>query len=85
LTFEAAGTARMPAISQVDLSISKHLRLGHTALALTLDCFNALNAATPLSYLSNNLSTNAFGFTAPPIASTIMPPRVFRVDARFSF
>jgi hypothetical protein len=84
LTFQPAGSTHFPATSQLDLSIAKTLRFGRTALTLTLDCFNALNAATPVAFLSNDISTNTeTPFFSP--ASAIVPPRVFRIDARFSF
>jgi hypothetical protein len=88
LTFQPAGTTRMPVISQLDLNVARTLRFGSKTLTLTLDCFNVLNAATPLGYVSNNVSNNGLGdfsFRTFDAISTITPPRVFRIDARFAF
>lgn len=86
LMFQDAGTTRTPVMSLIDLNLAKTFSLRHATLTLAVDCFNALNAATPLSYLTNDLSNAAEGLTAAttPI-SMIVPPRVFRIDARFAF
>jgi hypothetical protein len=87
LQFQPAGTTRMPIQSQLDLNVAKSLRFGRKTLTFAVDCFNALNAGTALSYLSNDISAAVENNSQMPFnfVRTMMPPRVFRIDARFAF
>jgi carboxypeptidase family protein len=83
LNFEPTGSERFKPFNQVDLSASKIVTVpGSTQkLTLTLDAFNVGNASTIRSYASSNLSLPV---TYAQVGS-IVPPRVFRVGARFAF
>src|SRR5262249_16583166 len=58
LTFQNAGTTRLPATKIADLSVAKNFDIGRQKLTLTLNCFNCANTSTILGYSSNNTSNN---------------------------
>ena len=82
LEFQRWGTTRQKPTSLVDIGITKtfSFRGGINRLKLTMDTFNVFNISTVLGYSSNNKSST--NFTAP---STIVPPRVIRFGATFTF
>jgi hypothetical protein len=81
LTFEPLGSARLPALKQLDMNVARVVKLsGKAQVTLTLDCFNIFNANMIRSYASNNLSNANYN-----AISAIVPPRVFRVGARIAF
>jgi hypothetical protein len=82
LNFQPAGTTRLQPIKLLDLGLSKTfaLRGGKNRLKVMLDGFNVFNINTVTNWGSGNLSTVAF--TQP---SSIVPPRVVRFGAQFSF
>ena len=87
LTFESNGSARLPAIDLLDLSVAKNFDVGRQRLTVTLNCFNALNVNTVTAFQSNVVSNN--GLNGAPSTfnaiSSIVPPRVFRIDLRYAF
>src|SRR5579864_8887723 len=87
LAFEDLGSSRLPATSILDVNIAKTFPVGRQRLTFTLNCFNVFNANTVLSYTSDNASNNGVNGSIPSFNSmaSIVPPRVFRIDARFSF
>jgi hypothetical protein len=82
LRFEDDGTSRLKPTSLLDMGAQKVLsfRGGKNRLKLMLDAFNVFNVNTVLGYTSQNRSLATF--TSP---NSIVPPRVFRVGASFSF
>ena len=87
LAFQNAGTTRLSPVKDVDLSIAKNLDIGRQKLTLTLNCFNLFNINTPLSFASQNTSNNGTNGTLNTFSaiSSIVPPRVFRIDLRYAF
>jgi len=89
LQFNMRGTDRADAINLLDIGVSKtfQLRGGKNRLKLTLDGFNMTNIATVTSYRTSNTSAslNSFGIPQYLQVSGIVPPRVFRVGASFTF
>lgn len=87
LAFQDLGTSHLPPTKLLDLNIAKTFPLGRARLTLTLSCFNVFNTATPLSYSSNDVSNNGQNGSPASFLSalSLMPPRVFRVDARVTF
>jgi Carboxypeptidase regulatory-like domain len=87
LPFEDVGTSRLPAINLLDLSVSKNLDVGRQRLTVILNCFNALNINTVTAFQSDVVSYN--GLNGAPntfnAISSIVPPRVFRIDLRYAF
>ncbi len=90
LNFEKTGTTRFERQAIWDMGIHKtfSFRGGQNRLKVMLDGFNILNNDLILGYNSNNISTA--GTTANPIKpseriSSILPPRIFRVGASFTF
>jgi hypothetical protein len=69
------------------VSVAKTWPLGRARLTLRLNCFNVFNTATPLGYTSNDVSNNGQNGSAASFFSvaSLMPPRIFRVDARIAF
>jgi hypothetical protein len=82
LTFQPTGTTRNGAIKLLDMGVAKTfaLRGGKNRLKVMLDAFNLFNINTITSWESNNRSET--DFTAP---ANIVPPRVLRFGAQFSF
>jgi hypothetical protein len=90
LTFQNAGTTRLPSTSLLDLSVNKTFKFrgGKESVRLILDCFNVLNANTPANnsgtgtnaYASNNLSLQQSAQLA-----SILPPRIFRIGFGLNF
>jgi Carboxypeptidase regulatory-like domain len=82
LTFQPAGSTRLPPTKLLDLSAQKvfTFRGGKNRLKLMLDCFNVFNVNTILGFASNTVASSTF--TNP---SSIVPPRVFRVGAQIVF
>ncbi|GMV22500.1 MAG: hypothetical protein AMXMBFR57_24490 [Acidimicrobiia bacterium] len=90
LNFQERGTTRFERNMLWDIGVHKTFtfRGGQNRLKIMLDGFNILNADDILSYSSNNIST--LGTTSNPTKpseriSTILPPRIFRIGATFSF
>jgi hypothetical protein len=87
LTFQSNGSTRLPAIDLLDLSGSKTFDFGRQRLTVTLNCFNALNINTVTAFQSDVVSNNGQNgalntFNA---ISSLVPPRVFRIDLRYAF
>jgi hypothetical protein len=82
LEFQNDGTTRLKAIKLLDMGVSKTfaLRGGKNRLKVMVDAFNILNVNTITGYGSNNRSES--DFIAP---DSIVPPRVIRFGAQFSF
>lgn len=73
-------TVRYEDLWNVDLRLSKNLRLGGSMNAvLAVDCFNVLNASTELNRV-RNVSSSAFGRL-----DELLSPRVFRLGMRLQF
>jgi len=87
LSFEKIGLHHYPTIKLVDVNVRKTLKFGREELTLTLDCFNLFNINTIRGYSSSNISNNGVGGASNSFnqITSIVPPRVFRIDARFSF
>ena len=83
LNFQPTGTTRLQPIKLLDLGISKTfaLRGGKNRLKVMLDGFNVFNINTVTGFSSGNLSTPT-PFGQP---TNIVPPRVIRFGAQFSF
>jgi hypothetical protein len=76
---EPFGTEQLPTFSTVSLRLSKGLSLGGSRRAsIIFDAFNLFNnsAQTAGAFLSGS----AYGF-----ATDLLPPRVLRLGAKFSF
>jgi hypothetical protein len=82
LTFQPANATRYPAQRLLDIGAQKVIKLGggKYRVKLAFDAFNIFNVNTITSYSSSNLDLT--GFTSP---SALVPPRVYRVGATFSF
>jgi len=87
LTFQNAGTTRLPPTKLADLSVAKNFDIGRQKLTVTLNCFNCANTSTVLGYSSNNSSNNGVNGAASTFLAinNIIPPRVFRIDLRYAF
>ncbi len=90
LQFEERGATRFEQQAIWDLGVHKTFtfRGGQQRLKVMLDGFNILNDDLILSYSSQNVSLA--GTTANPVKpsdriSSILPPRIFRLGASFSF
>jgi hypothetical protein len=82
-TFQAepSGTTHLPAIMLTDLALSKQFRFARgRAITFDVTMFNLFNVNTIRGYSSSNLSQGTF-----TRVSSIVPPRVMRVFARFAF
>jgi hypothetical protein len=78
---EPIGTTHQPTLTMTDLQVDKSFRFGRNRLNLTWTLFNVFNVATIRGYASGRLDQTA----AFSRVSSIVPPRVFRVMARWSF
>jgi hypothetical protein len=87
LAFQDTGTTKLPPTKDLDVNVSKTVSFGKRKLYLTLDCFNVFNVNTILGYSSGDIDNNGQnGASGTFLAiNSIIPPRVFRVDARFTF
>jgi len=87
LTFQNSGLTRYPATKLVDVNVRRAFRFGRQELQITLDCFNVFNTATVRSFTSSDVSNNGVNGSVNSFnsISSIVPPRVFRIDARFAF
>ena len=87
LQFQDKGSSRTPATKVLDVNLSKTFPLGRQRLTLTLNCFNIFNVNTALLYTSDDASNNGVNGSIPSFNSiaSIVPPRIFRIDTRFSF
>jgi hypothetical protein len=94
LSFDNNGTHHLPAAKLVDVNVRKTLKLtGRQELWLTFNAFNVFNISTIRGYTSSNTSNNGLPIvggsgTASNSFNTInsiVPPRVFRIDATFRF
>ena len=89
LQYNLRGTDRNPPINLLDVGVSKtfQLRGGKNRLKLTLDGFNMTNISTVTSFRTSNISASANATGTPQYlqVSAIVPPRVFRVGASFTF
>ena len=90
LQFEKRGTTRYEQSKIWDLGVHKTFtfRGGQQRVKVMLDGFNILNDDLILNYSSSNVSIA--GTTANPVKpsdriSRILPPRIFRLGATFSF
>jgi len=90
LNFEKQGTTRFAQQAIWDMGVHKTFtfRGGQNRLKVMFDGFNILNSDLILGYSSNNISL--LGSTTNPIIpadriSSILPPRIFRVGATFTF
>jgi hypothetical protein len=82
-TFQAepTGTTHLPATMLTDLALSKTFRFARgRAITFDVTMFNLFNVNTIRGYSSSNMSQSTFNRV-----SSIVPPRVVRVFARFSF
>jgi hypothetical protein len=74
----ASGVDFMPRVNQLDVSLSKRVRVGRTEIVPQLDVFNALNV-NPITSINQNYGPS-YGF---PL--TVLPARLFRVGAQVRF
>ena len=74
------GTYFTERTNQVDVRLSKILRIKGTRSQVALDFFNALNANTIQTY---NFSYNPTGAWRTP--NGVLPPRVIRISSQFDF
>lgn len=72
------GTDFMPRVNQLDLSVSKQVRVGKVNVTPQLDVFNVLNVSPELSI--NQTFGNAYG---TPL--TVLPARLFRIGMQVNF
>jgi hypothetical protein len=78
---EPTGTTHLPATMLTDLALAKQFRFARgRAITFDVTMFNLFNVNTIRGYSSNNLSQSTFSRV-----SSIVPPRVVRVFARFAF
>src|SRR6185295_10191079 len=95
LSFDNNGTHHLPATKLVDVNVRKTLKLsGRQELWLTFNAFNLFNISTIRGFTSSNISNNGQPIPSPGggiapntfnIINSIVPPRVFRIDATFHF
>ena len=94
LTSDNNGTHHLPTTKLVDVNVRKTLKLsGRQELWLTFNAFNLFNISTIRGFTSGNISNNGQpipgGTGVAPntfnIINSIVPPRVFRIDATFHF
>jgi outer membrane receptor protein involved in Fe transport len=79
LRLEPYGAEKGPAISILDLRVGKRFSMGRSRwLEVDVNVFNALNSNAPTAI--NFASGPSFGYY-----TSIVPPRVARVGARFTF
>jgi hypothetical protein len=79
LRLEPFGSQRAPAMTNINLRVSKDFRLGHgQSIGFDVDVFNLLNAATPSAVTW--VSGPTFGY-----ATQVLPARVMRFGGRYSF
>jgi len=82
ITYQPNGSVHLEANKLLDLGLQKTFAFsgGRYRAKLMLDAFNVFNTAKILSYSSNNSSSQ--NFTVP---TSIIPPRVVRLGAQFTF
>ena len=82
ITYQENGSVHLEANKLLDLGVQKTFAFsgGRYRAKLMLDAFNVFNTAKILSYSSNNSSSQ--NFTVP---TSIIPPRVVRLGAQFTF
>jgi hypothetical protein len=68
-------------IRELDLSVKKIIRMGGNRLTVGLDIYNLANNNVTLAF-NQTFATSAAGWLAP---TSYMNPRVFRLNAEFSF
>jgi hypothetical protein len=87
LMFQDNGTSRFPAVNLIDASVSKNFDVGSQKLTVTLNCFNILNINTVTSFQSDTISNNGLNGASNSFnaISSIVPPRIFRIDLRYAF
>lgn len=68
-------------VRELDLRLSKELRVSRVGLTLSVDAFNVLNSNTILQ----RDVTRVNGFAASNRVTEVLSPRVFRLGARLSF
>jgi hypothetical protein len=78
------GTAYGDRISSLDLRATKNIRFGRSEVAVGVDVYNVLNAATPLTYSSRATSYDT-GHPYNVFPSSIQSPRLFRITGEFRF
>ncbi|MEO8070172.1 MAG: hypothetical protein ABI652_02135, partial [Acidobacteriota bacterium] len=71
-----------------DNRFAKTFKMGRQSLQLSVDIYNTLNASTVLTQVNTNgpdyLKPSA-GSTSAATATAILPPRILRLGARFTF
>ncbi|HEX5216703.1 MAG TPA: carboxypeptidase regulatory-like domain-containing protein [Vicinamibacterales bacterium] len=82
ITYQPNGSDHLEANKLLDLGLQKTFAFsgGRYRAKLMLDAFNVFNTAKILAYSSNNSSSQ--NFTVP---TSIIPPRVIRLGAQFTF
>jgi hypothetical protein len=82
ITYQPNGSDHLEANKLLDLGLQKTFAFsgGRYRAKLMLDAFNVFNTAKVLAYSSNNASSQ--NFTVP---TSIIPPRVIRLGAQFTF
>jgi len=78
LRLEPFGSRKLSAFNILNLRVSKDFRFGGRRLMIDVDVFNALNTATPTG--AAFASGPTFGY-----ATGVVPPRIARFGARFTF
>jgi hypothetical protein len=68
-------------MSQLDLRVAKAFKLGQGKLTGSADIYNILNGSTVLSQ-NNTFGTNGANWLVP---TSIVPARLFKVEARYTF
>src|SRR5262249_41626290 len=76
-----SGTMYADRMSQLDLRIAKAFKLGQGKLTGSADIYNILNGSTVLSQ-NNTYGTTGANWLVPP---SIVPARLFKVEARYTF
>jgi hypothetical protein len=91
LATDAVDTNRLSDIWNVDLRLSKNIKLGSSAnLNLAIEGFNVFNTSYVLSryrYANSSSFTQTIAGAEPGLGriEEIISPRIFRIGARFQF
>ena len=76
-----SGTMYADRMSQLDFRIAKAFKLGQGKLTGSADIYNLLNGSTVLSQ-NNTYGTTGANWLVP---TSIVPARLFKVEARYTF
>jgi len=73
-------------INQLDVNVTKNIRVGHVNIQPKLDFFNLLNRAPVTSVLGSGTTTGmAYGTASYNVPNVILNPRTFQIGANVRF